>query len=209
MKLILILAMIAVQFGPRPPLTPAETLIEPEMLRAIERASVEGADVAVIAGSDSAAGEIALACGAGQCEAIQQAARRLGPAIAARQIPQPARTIRVTSSHRQHRHRTHERRSSSTDRRDAAFNSFADCGRPPASGRSRRDLRAGRRCPLWKCAPSKTWPTGLGHVRHPDYGDRAAARFRDLDRASFIAAASAYFLATLPNGGRRSACCRT
>ena len=201
MKLILILAMIAVQFGPRPPLTPAETLLAPETLRAIERASVEGADVAVIAGSDSGAGEIALACGAGQCEAIQRAVRRLGPAIAARQIPQPARTIRVTSS----------TTTPAPNTRAAIF-----VGR--SKGRSLQLVRG-----LWSTADiadevveifARQAVPALEMRAYEDVAQPAWEQFgipvtaivppldsADLDRASFIAAASAYFLATLPNGG--------
>ena len=45
MKLVLILAMIVVQFGPRPPLTPAETLLAPEILKAISGAGARPAGI--------------------------------------------------------------------------------------------------------------------------------------------------------------------
>ena len=89
------------QFGPRPalsepgiaqrdarrvegaPLAPAETLIEPETLRTIERSSVEGPSVRVVQGSDAAAGEIAVVCGA-YCEPAEWALKKLGSTFTAR-----------------------------------------------------------------------------------------------------------------------------
>ena len=197
----LVAAWLLAQFGPRVPLTPAETLLAPEILRTIERASVEGADVAVIAGSDSGAGEIALACEAGQCEAIQWAARRLGPAIAARQIPQPARTIRVVNS-------------AAAPARNTKAAIFV--GR--SKGRSLQLVRG-----LWSTADVADEVVeifarqALSALEVRAYQDAAQPAWEpfgvavtaivppldatDLDRASFIAAASAYFLATLPNAG--------
>ena len=64
----LVLSLLLLQPGPRAPLTPAETLLEPAMLRTIERASVEGPAVTVINGSDRASGEIALVCRSGHCD---------------------------------------------------------------------------------------------------------------------------------------------
>jgi hypothetical protein len=87
---VVIAALLAVQFGQRPPLTPAQTLLEPELLRAIERASVEGPMVQVIAGSNNTAGEIVLACEA-ECEPVEWAMKRLVTSG----VPQPSRTIRV------------------------------------------------------------------------------------------------------------------
>ena len=86
----LLIAILAFQFGQRPPLTPAETLLEPGLMRTIERASVEGPALQVIAGSNKAAGEIVLACAA-ECEPVEWAMKKL----ATSGVPQPARTIRV------------------------------------------------------------------------------------------------------------------
>jgi hypothetical protein len=182
-------------------LTPAETLLAPELLRTIERASVEGAEVTVIAGSDSAAGEIALACEAGQCEAIQWAARRLGPAIAAKQIPQPARTIRVVNSAAAPARNTKaaifvarsKGRSlqlvrglwSTADVADEVVEIFARQALSALEVRAYEDVAQ----PAWE-------PFGVAVTAIVPPLDAT-----DLDRASFIAAASAYFLATLPNGG--------
>src|SRR5688572_25161163 len=111
MKL-LVIALLLLQFGARPalsepgiaqrdarrvegtPLSPAETLLEPELLRTIERSSVEGPSVRVVQGRDAAAGEIAVVCGE-NCEPAEWALKKLGPNVDAKVIPQPARTIRL------------------------------------------------------------------------------------------------------------------
>ena len=82
MKFILVAALLLAQFGPRTPLTPAETLLEPGTLRTIERSSVEGPAVRLIRGSDPGAGEIAVVCGE-NCEPADWALRKLGPAVEA------------------------------------------------------------------------------------------------------------------------------
>ena len=90
---ILIIAIV-LQFGQRPALTPAETLLEPAVLRAIERGSVEGPAVPVLTGSNAAAGEIVLACEARHCEAVEWAMKRIVNSA----IPKPSRTIRLVST---------------------------------------------------------------------------------------------------------------
>src|SRR5262245_42349337 len=97
MKLITLLALV-LQFGPRPLLTPAETLLDPEMLRAIEQGSVGSSTVVAITGADPAAGEIALVCLADQCDVAERAATKLGAAMASEKLPRPARAIRVVTS---------------------------------------------------------------------------------------------------------------
>ncbi len=198
-----ILVLLAVfQFGPRVPLTPAETLLEPEILRTIERASVEGPVVTVIPGTDASAGEIALVCAPGQCEAVHWAARKLGPAIGSKQIPLPARTIRVVT---------------------------ADSATPPANTKAAIFVAAskGRNVQivhgLWSTAGigdevvelfARQAVSGLDARAFEDVGQPPwdpfgipttaivpTADATGLDRAAFIAAASAYFLATLPNAG--------
>ncbi len=201
MKIALIAALLLAQFGPRVPLTPAETLLEPEMLRTIERAPVEGPVVTVIPGTDASAGEIALVCAAGQCEAVQRAARKLGPSISSKQIPPPARTIRVVTA-------------------DTAppANTRAAIFVAAAKGRNVQIVRG-----IWSTAGigdevvelfARQAVSGLEARAFENVGQPAWDPFgipttaivppadaTGLDRASFIAAASAYFLATLPNAG--------
>ena len=185
------------QPGPRAPLTPAETLLEPALLRTIERASVEGPAVTVINGTDRAAGEIALVCRPGHCEAIEWAMRRLGPAITGKQIPQPSRTIRLVATNAapaNTRSALFVAESngntfkivrgpwSTADVTDEVVEVFAHQAVPAVETRWYEDVGQ----PRWDVAVTAIVPP---------------AAPTDLDRASFIAAASAYFLATLPNAG--------
>jgi len=197
MKLLLA-ALLTLQFGPRPPLTPAETLLEPELLRAIERSSVEGSAVRVVQGSDANAGEIAIVCG-GNCGPAEWALKKLGPAVAAKQIPPPARTIRIVTVEM------------------PQPNTKAALFIAPSSGRTLQVVRG-----LWSTASIADEVVEV-FARHavgvvdarpfervgqplwesagiPMTTIVPPAEATDLD-ASLIAAASAYFLATLPNAG--------
>jgi len=198
---LLVLLLLLLQPGPRVPLTPAETLLEPNILRTIERAPVEGPAVTVINGSDATAGEIALVCKPGQCDAVERAAKKLGPAIGAKQLAQPARTIRVVSV----------ATAPSPSVKAAIF--IAE-----SKGQSFQVVRG-----LWSTASlsdevvevfaRQAAPAldahGFENVGQPQWDAWGIptttivppANASDLDRASFIAAASAYFLATLPNAG--------
>ena len=98
MRSLLILFAVVVQFGQRPPLSPAETLLEPAVLRAINEAPTSAAAVAVIQGSDSAAGEVVLSCRPGLCDTATQAAQKLQSLVVAAKLAQPSRTIRIVSA---------------------------------------------------------------------------------------------------------------
>jgi len=196
---LLVLVLLILQFGPRPPLTPAETLLEPDLLRTIERSSVEGPAVRAVQGSDDNAGEIAIVCGA-NCEPAEWALKKLGPAVAAKQIPRPARTIRIVTVEMPR-----------PDTKAALFIA-------PSSGRTLQVVRG-----LWSTASIADevvevfarHAVGVFEARPfervgqpmwesagiPTTTIVPPADATDLDRASFIAAASAYFLATLPNAG--------
>ena len=189
----LLIVALVLQFGSRPPLAPAETLLAPELLRTIERASVEGKPVPVIPGTDKVAGDVVLACEASHCEAVEWAMKRLASSGA----PLPSRTIRAVPA------------SASENTRAVVF-----VGR--AKGPELQILRG-----LWSNASIVDEVVELFarhadsrvHVRaHEDIGQGMFGRVaittiipsadaRGLDRASFVAAASAYFLATLPNAG--------
>ena len=216
MKL-LVLFLTVLQFGPRTPalselgiaqrdgrrvegpLTPAETLIEPETLRTIERSSVDGPAVRLIRGSDPGAGEIAVVCGE-NCEPAEWALRKLGPAVAAKQIPPPARAIRLITVE-----------SPQPDTKAAIFVGAA-------SGQTLQVVRG-----LWSTASIADEIVEVfarqavrvvdarpfARIGQPRW-DAAGIPITTvvppidasgLDRASFVIAASAYFLATLPNAG--------
>ena len=184
------------QFGQRPSLSPAETLLEPSLLRTIERGSVEGKPVTLITGSDARAGEIVLACRPSQCEAAEWAMKRLANS----QIPQPARTLRLVSTN------------------TAPPNTRAAIFIAESKGTQFQVIRG-----LWSTAGiadevaeifgrhavAALTLRGYEDVGQPRWEDRGIpvtaivppADATGLDRVSFIGAASAYFMATLPNAG--------
>lgn len=98
MRVLLIAAAVMMQFGPRPPLAPAETLLEPAVLRAIEEQAPDPNASAQTVGTDRDAGWILLTCREGQCGTAARAARKLNALVAAKKIPRPARSIRVVSA---------------------------------------------------------------------------------------------------------------
>ena len=75
MKLVLA-ALMALQFAQRPPMAPAETLLEPVILRAINEQPSGGAPVVVIDGTDKNAGEILITCN--PCGVATHAMQKLG-----------------------------------------------------------------------------------------------------------------------------------
>jgi hypothetical protein len=152
--------------------------------------------VPVITGSDATAGEIVLACQPAQCEAVEWAMKK----IANSDVPKPARTIRVVSTGQPPR------------------NTKAAIFIGESTGTNFQMIRG-----LWSIAGivdevvevfgrhavaalSLRSYEDVGQPRWEDRGIPATAILppadaSGLDRVSFIAAASAYFLATLPNGG--------
>lgn len=97
MKTVAVL-LLMLQFGPRPPLAPAETLLEPELLKTIASAASAPPAVEAIAGSEADAGEILLTCAAGRCSDAQAAIQKLDASIKSKALSPPARTIRVVST---------------------------------------------------------------------------------------------------------------
>ena len=192
---IIVAALLAVQFAQRPPLTPAETLLEPELLRTIERASVEGPTPQVIAGSNKAAGEIVLACAA-ECEPVEWAMTRLATSA----VPQPSRTIRVITVQQP-----------PADTKAAVY--VAE-----STGGMLQVIRG-----LWSTAGIADEVVevfarhAVGAVNIKSYERAGQPRWEargipittvvppkdatGYDRVSFIVAATAYYLATLPNPG--------
>jgi hypothetical protein len=92
-----VLALLLLQFGPRPPLSPAETLLAPETLRAIIEQAPAPEAVAAVTGADADA-DILVTCAESRCGAAALAVRKLHALVAAKTLPQPARSIRVSST---------------------------------------------------------------------------------------------------------------
>src|SRR5215204_4901762 len=200
MKLIVIGALILAQFGPRTPLTLAETLLEPAIIKAINEEPTSASPISAIAGSDANAGDILITCVAQQCGIATQAAQKLQPLVSSKRLPQPSRSIRIASAI-----------DATMTRAKAAIHVAQSADRPLHVVRA-----------LWSTA-------GIGdevvEVFSGQYGFNVEARPYEhvgqlpLDiygvptttivantamsnqHAAFVAAASAYFLATLPNAG--------
>jgi hypothetical protein len=97
MKLVL-LTLALLQFGPRTPLTPAETLLEPAILKAILDAPVDFQKPGppLIDGFDRSAGEIVVV--SDHNVVAGAAMQKLDNLIATKALPRPARTIRFLTS---------------------------------------------------------------------------------------------------------------
>ncbi|MGE0863862.1 MAG: PqqD family protein [Vicinamibacterales bacterium] len=94
---VLLALVLALQFGQRTPLTPAETLLEPAILQAIDQQPLTAESSPQIAGTDRDAGWILLTCRANECATATRAARKLNALVTAGKIPPSARSIRVAS----------------------------------------------------------------------------------------------------------------
>jgi hypothetical protein len=92
---VLVAIVIALQFGQRAPLTPAETLLAPAILSAIDEQPLTAESTPATAGTDPAAGSILLTCRENECAAASRAARKLSALVASKTLPPPARSIRV------------------------------------------------------------------------------------------------------------------
>ena len=193
-------ALLILQFGPRVPLTPAETLLEPAIIKAINEEPSGASPVSAIEGSDANAGDILITCVAQQCGIATQAAHKLQSLVSAKRVPQPSRSIRMASAI-----------DATTTRAKAAIHVAQSADRPL------QVIRA-----LWSTAAIGDEVVEVFSAQH---GFNVEARAYEhvgqlpLDiygvptttimantamsnqHAAFVVAASAYFLATLPNAG--------
>lgn len=208
MKFVLVAALLLAQFGPRTPLTPAETLLEPAILKAINDEptspipahTTDGA-INVIEGTDVTAGEILLTCVVDNCQVASQAAQKLTVLIASKRIARPARTIRVAALHEReavsraraaiHVAQSHDRPLqiirgpwSTAGIGDEVVQLFSTQGGFVVDMRSYEQMSQ----------------PGLDAYGIPTTTIVANVTMAN-QHAAFVAAASAYFLATLPNAG--------
>lgn len=199
MKFICAAALLIAQFGPGAPLTPAETLLEPAILQAIRDQVPVPTAALQTAGTDSSR-DILLTCGEGACETAARAARRLNALIESRKLSRPIRTIRLMSA----AHPSAERALAAIHVAELADRPFQIIRGPwsnPGIGDevveifSRHngfaaEARAFERVGQLALEPFAIPTTTI--VTSPT---------ASTDHAAFVAAASAYFLATLPNAG--------
>ena len=198
---VLLAVALALQFGQRAPLTPAETLLESVVLRAINEAPGTDAPgpVAAITGSDPKAGTIAVTCRAGGCDAAALAVQKLRGLILAKGMAQPSRAIWIAGS---------------------------QGGVPPADTVATIHMAAGD-VPVLRIVRGLWSTAGIGdevaEVFARSIGNTDLRPFENLGQAQLdargvatttivtgagtsaqaasVAASTAYFLATLPNNG--------
>ncbi len=198
---LLLAVALALQFGPRTPLTPAETLLAPALLRAIDEQVLTAESSAQTAGSDPGGGWILLSCREGECGTASRAARKLNALVAAKRIPQPSRSIRVVSAINdlvaaETRAVIHV--AESTDRPFQIVRgpwSTASIGDEVAEVFGRRGGVAVEVRPFENLGQLPLDPHGIPTTTI------ITNAWTSRDHAAATAAASAYFLATLPNDG--------
>jgi hypothetical protein len=197
----IVVAFLLLQFTPRAPLTPAETLLEPAILKAINEQPTSAAAINLIAGADAGAGDILITCAPGQCTIAMQAAQKLQALVDSKRVAPPARSIRVTSAID----------AATVGRAKAAIHVAESADRPLQIIRG-----------LWSTAGigdevvevfSRQYPVAVDARPFEDvrqlpvemYGVPSTTIVGNTtvsnQHAAFVAAASAYFLATLPNAG--------
>jgi len=198
---VLLALALAIQFGPRTPLTPAETLLEPAILQAIDEQPLTAESAPQTDGTSPEAGWILLTCREDECAAASRAARKLSALVASKTIPRPARSIRVASAVDP----------STVTRVKAAIHVAELADRPlqlvrgPWSTAGIADevveilLRRGGY--VAEVRPFEQ----LGQLPLDPYGIPTTTivvnAWTSRDHAAATAAAAAYFLATLPNDG--------
>ena len=188
------------QLGPRVPLTPAETLLEPAIIKAINEEPTSSAAVSLLAGSDADAGDILITCAPQQCGLATQAAQKLQSLVSSKRLPQPTRSIRVVSAI-----------DATTARAKAAIHVAESIDRPLQVIRGLWST-AGVGDEIVEVVSSQNGFNvearpyeHLGQLPLEIYGipvtTIAANPTMSNQHAAFVTAASAYFLATLPNAG--------
>ena len=191
---------MVLQFGPRPPLTPAETLLAPEILKAISGQAPDPQAPTTTVGSDAAA-DVLLTCREGQCATATRAARTLSSLVATKTLPEPARSIRVASAV-----------NPGTAGRALAAIHVSETGDRPFQVVRSLWSHAGIGDEVVELFARQTGAVvdlrsfeDVGQLQLDPFGVPTTTIVTDpsvsSDHAAVVAAASAYFLATLPNGG--------
>lgn len=180
-------------------MTPAETLLEPEILRAIGEQAPIPEVPATTTGSDPGS-DILITCRQNECGAATRAARRISALVASKKLAQPNRSIRVVSAV-----------DPEIGRRARAVIHVAEVADAPLqvvrslwSHASIADEVAevfARQNGMTAARPYEA----IGQLAFEPYGVSSTTIVVNPavsnDRAAIVAAASAYFLATLPNAG--------
>lgn len=195
----LLIAALLLQFGQRPSLTPAETLLEPVILRAINEQPSGGAPVRLIDGNDKSAGEIFITCN--QCGVATQAMQKLNHLIREKGMPPAARAIRLLTA-----------ADTDTARRATAAIFIAELEDRPiqvlrglwsTAGIADEVVEIFARHGGYHVDVRPFENVGQVHLDHLGVPTTTIVVNPSMSNqhAAFVAAASAYFLATLPNSG--------
>jgi hypothetical protein len=196
---LLVVALLVLQFGPRPPLSPAETLLEPEILRAIAEQAPDPAASTTTTGTD-AHSDVLITCRENQCGAAMRAARRINALVSSKKLAQPVRSIRVVSavdpgSAGRARAAIHV-----AEVADAALRIIRSLWSHPSIADEVVEVLA-RQNGIPDARPFEA----LGQLALEPFGVSSTTIVVNPsvsnDRAAVVAATAAYFLATLPNTG--------
>ena len=180
-------------------MAPAETLLEPVILRAINEQPSAGAPVSVIEGTDKAAGEILITCR--DCHVATQAMQKLNYLIRDKGMPSAARAIRMLTTV-----------DTATSSRAKAAIFIAEVPDRPiqvlrglwsTAGIADEVVEILARHGGYQVEVRPFENVGQLHLDHLGVPTTTIAANPSMSNqhAAFVAAASAYFLATLPNPG--------
>ncbi len=179
---------------------PAETLLEPLILRAINEQPTDGGPVAVIEGTDKTAGEILITCR--ECGVATQAMQKLHHLISEKGMPAPARTIRrVNGDVLAETARSAKAAIFIAERDDRPMQILRSLWSTAGVADEVVEIVARHGGYSIEVRPHEN----VGQVRLDHLGvpttTIVAHPAMSNQHAAFVAAASAYFLATLPNLG--------
>jgi hypothetical protein len=196
---LLVLALVVLQFGPRAPLTPAETLLEPEILRAIAEQTPVPEASTTTTGRD-ANSDVLITCRENQCGAATRAARRINALVSSKKLAQPARSIRVVSTVDPGSAGRAKAAIHVAEVADAPWLMVRSLWSHPSIADEVLELFA-RQYGMADARPFEP----LGQLALEPFGVSSTTIVVNPavsnDRAAVVAATTAYFLATLPNAG--------
>jgi len=196
---LLVLALLALQFGPRTPLTPAETLLEPEILRAIADQAPMPEASTTTTGTD-ANSDVWITCRENQCGAAMRAARRINALVSSKKLVQPVRSIRVVSTVDPGITGRAKAAIHVAEVADAPVQIIRSLWSHPGIADEVVEVFA-RQNGVVESRPFEA----IGQLALEPYGVSSTTIVVNPavsnDRAAVLAAAGAYFLATLPNAG--------
>ena len=198
MKLLLVVLAL-LQPGPRVALTPAETLLEPEVLRAIAAQAPIPEASTTTTGTD-ADSDVLITCRENQCAAATRAARKINALVGSSKLGQPVRSIRVVSAVDPGTSSRAIAAIHVAEVADAPLHVIRSLWSHPGIADEVVEILA-RQHGMVDARPFEA----IGQLPLEPFGVSSTTIVVNPavsnDRAAVVAAAAAYFLATLPNAG--------